>query len=124
MIMFAVNDAKSFLSISNWIDRVQAVKKDIPLAIVASKIDLPQPHAVDIEEAKKFCAEKHLPFFEMSAKSGVGVDKSVEIFLRLAEAHAIQEALNEKANSKIELSTKKITADPPPSLCCSGSDSQ
>lgn len=67
---------------------------DRPCAVAANKIDL--PHEKFLHRLKRFCAERHLPLFPVSALTGEGLRPLVD---HLASALAARYAYDKKGSS-------------------------
>ncbi|MHA1402365.1 MAG: Rab family GTPase [Candidatus Helarchaeota archaeon] len=87
-VIFAydITRKKSFESLSNWIEDLQAALtvnvKDIDGTLIGNKVDLKATRQVSIEEGKKLAEKYDLRFFETSALTGENVD---EVFHDMAE---------------------------------------
>lgn len=89
LVVYDVTNENSYLSVSRWIRRVNDLKPDIPMAVVANKVDLEA--VVSASEARLFCADKGLDFFELSALNGQGVqDSFVKFVTRMSEARKLE----------------------------------
>ena len=49
---------------------------------MANKKDLEDKRAVSEKEIREFCSERNLPYFEVSAKAGKGIDVVFDHILR------------------------------------------
>jgi small GTP-binding protein len=73
IIVFALDDAKSFNSLSEWIDMLhQSTDHDIPVVIVGNKTDT-ENRVVDQSQAKSWASLKNYPIFFTSAATGENI---------------------------------------------------
>lgn len=75
LLVFAVNNAKSFEDISMYREQIKRVKDAdyVPMVLVGNKCDL-QARAVDMKGAHDVARNHGIPFIETSAKTRMGVD--------------------------------------------------
>ena len=86
MLVYAVDDKKSFLDLNNWLTRISNISdlSKKPIIIVGNKADITDKREVKYEEGKKFAEEKGHKFFETSAKTGEGIKEAFnELFDKL-----------------------------------------
>ena len=73
LIVYEINNKKTFLSVHEWLKFVQGHNKEEPLYVLCgNKSDLKRE--VTEKEAKEFADKNNMLFFEICAKDGVGVD--------------------------------------------------
>lgn len=86
VLVYDITDRPSFDRVKKWTKELRKMVGDstkICLAIVGNKLDLErQGRAVDSEEAQKYAKSVGAAFFEVSAKTGSGVD---DIFVDLTK---------------------------------------
>ncbi|MHA1227466.1 MAG: Rab family GTPase [Candidatus Hodarchaeales archaeon] len=71
IVVFALNDRKSFEAIPNWLDEFSRLAtRAVALVLVGNKKDLEDERVVSNEEAISLAKEKNIPYFETSAKLG------------------------------------------------------
>ncbi|MEM4734393.1 MAG: Rab family GTPase [Candidatus Thorarchaeota archaeon] len=82
LLVYDVTRRRTFLVLDEWLEELRkSVNKDIPLVLVANKIDLPD-RVVTAAEGKKYAEEHGMPYVESSAKSGEGI---LDVFESLAK---------------------------------------
>ncbi|XP_015782510.1 GTPase HRas [Tetranychus urticae] len=83
LLVFALNNAKSFEDISMYREQIKRVKDadDVPMVLVGNKCDL-QTRAVDIWGAQEVAKSYGIPFVETSAKTRQGVDDAFYTLVR------------------------------------------
>ncbi|XP_047000340.1 ras-like protein isoform X1 [Schistocerca americana] len=83
LLVFAVNNAKSFEDISMYREQIKRVKdaEEVPMVLVGNKCDLPT-RAVDISQAQEVARQYMIPFVETSAKTRLGVDDAFYTLVR------------------------------------------
>lgn len=77
LLVFAVNNAKSFEDIAMYREQIKRVKDsdDVPMVLVGNKCDL-QSRSVDLKGANDTAKNYDIPFIETSAKTRLGVDEA------------------------------------------------
>jgi Ras-related protein Rab-5C len=89
LLVFSVTDAASLNDPRTWAEEMKEQLAEMPtLFIVGNKSDLPD-RKVQTQEGENLANELNATYFEVSAKTGNGID---ELFLRIAAA-----ALNNRA---------------------------
>lgn len=88
IVVFAVNDPSSFDAVDKFQTdiKVTSQKEDIPIIVCGNKCDLPDRDVTE-EEAKQYCQEHGLVYFETSAKSNVNVQEAFMEAIRLMRKH-------------------------------------
>ncbi|KAB7501897.1 Ras-like protein [Armadillidium nasatum] len=83
LLVFAVNNAKSFEDISTYREQIKRVKDSdvVPMVLVGNKCDL-QARAVDMQNAREVAKSYDIPFIETSAKTRMGVDDAFYTLVR------------------------------------------
>ena len=82
VICYEITSKSTFESVKKYLEEIRRYCGDIPIALVATKIDLEDRREVSSEEGKKFASEHGLSFFETSAKEAINVN---DVFQFLAE---------------------------------------
>jgi small GTP-binding protein len=113
MMVYDVSDRRSFDSIAAWLEQLhEHGDKHSAIVLCANKADLPaSERKVSTAEGKELAATMGIPFFEVSAKSGKGVE---DAFRGLAsDAITKGEAAVEAAGAD----TIDVDKPPQPSKC-------
>ncbi len=95
VLVYDVNNAKSFESLLSWRDEflIQANPRDpdtFPFVIIGNKIDVEESkRVVSTKRAEAYCAQLGersggFPYFETSAKDGINVDQAFNVIARNA----------------------------------------
>jgi Ras-related protein Rab-6A len=71
-IVYDISNRKSFENLNQWINFVNNIENS-NIVIVGNKNDLKDSREVTLEEGQKFCEEKNVEFFEVSAKDGTNL---------------------------------------------------
>ena len=75
MIVFDMTNKESFSNIQNWMDEIiKYTGKDVVIVIGANKVDLTEKKVTQ-EDIDNFKKKKGLNVFEVSAKTGKGVEE-------------------------------------------------
>lgn len=101
VLVYDVNNVKSFESLDNWRDEflIQAAPSDpenFPFLVLGNKIDLDdgKSRVVSEKKAKQWCASKgNIPHFETSAKTDVNVEAAFTCIARNALKNEREEEL-------------------------------
>lgn len=113
VLMYDVNNAKSFDNLESWRDEflIQANPTDpdsFPFVVIGNKIDVEESkRAVSTKKAQAFCASKgNLPYFETSAKEATGVEQAFDVIARNAmqqeEAHSYSQDYSDAIDINME----------------------
>jgi Ras-related protein Rab-7A len=82
VFVFDLTCAASFDSLNYWIDSFlnasSTSSSDFPLLLLGNKIDLADKREVTIDRAQAFAEERHLLFYEVSAKTSENVMQAFE----------------------------------------------
>jgi len=83
LIVFAVNNAKSFEDITAYREQIKRVKdaEEVPMVLVGNKCDLPT-RSIDMQQARDAATHYQIPFVETSAKTRMGVDGAFYTLVR------------------------------------------
>ena len=77
LLMYDITNRKTFERINFWLKEIKEHNKieDLFVCLVGNKLDLEEKREVSTEEGENYAKENNLQFFEVSAKSGIGVDE-------------------------------------------------
>ncbi|MGY5880862.1 MAG: GTP-binding protein [Candidatus Thorarchaeota archaeon] len=125
ILVYAVDDRKSFDSASKWLVEAHGFMKDLPpIMVVANKTDLRhtlrQEDIVTTEEGKAFAesvAQKlgtKAVFIETSAKTGSNIDETFEALTRMMIGAAEQTLTSYPASHEMKTSEPESTAPDSP----------
>ena len=119
LLTYDITDKNSFKNLDFWIGDLKENADnfdDIFICLIGNKNDKKEEREVSIEEADKYAKEKNLPFFEVSAKTGEGIQK---LFNEIIKG-AMKKMLNSTENvDNMRLSfLDKESAIPKKKGCC------
>ena len=81
LLVFDVTNIESFNNLKDWISSIKLNMEGknifIPVVIIGNKVDMEDQREITKEQAEKFVSENNYKYFETSAKTGMGVDKSI-----------------------------------------------
>jgi len=83
IILCDITSKATFQNIDYWLSSIRSASGDIPILLVANKIDLKDKYAFTIEEFKSFAKERGLPHFFTSAKTKDNVEEVFNEISRL-----------------------------------------
>ncbi|WP_455462886.1 Rab family GTPase [Candidatus Hodarchaeum mangrovi] len=83
LVVFALNDLKSFEAIPNWLQEFRNLaNRPVSVVLVGNKKDLKKERVVLKKEAEFFAKQEKLPYFETSAKEGgIEIQKAYEVLV-------------------------------------------
>ena len=109
LIVYAINNKESFNGLNYWIDSlknsINAENRDIPAIILGNKIDI-SDREVSKEDAENFAKKNNYNYFEVSAKTGQGIDESIKFLIKKVIENN-EESNNNFKSIKIEKDDKK-----------------
>ena len=106
-LVYAVDDKNSFDNIQIWVEEVKTQNKDAKFLLVGNKCDLKEKQReVTTEEAKEYAAENKMKFFEVSAKTGKGIENMFKSII--SELLKDMEAEEKKEEIQVENHIKDI----------------
>ena len=112
LLVYDITNSDSFDDLKNWLDSVKTYygkeNLTIPIVIVGNKIDLENSREIEKNTAIKFAKEYGYKYFEVSAKTGEGVDDAVKELAKeiLANKNDNEEETGDK-NNNIQLKGNK-----------------
>ncbi|KAL0217560.1 hypothetical protein RCL1_008141 [Eukaryota sp. TZLM3-RCL] len=90
VLVFDVNDAKTFETIDSWREEflIQAAPANVetfPFVLLGNKIDIQQNRAVSNKRATAWCQQKgDIQYFETSAKENYNIEQAFQTVARMA----------------------------------------
>ena len=108
MVVFDITSSESFEGIKDWLDSIKTYfgekSMTIPIIIVGNKIDLEDERDVEKNDAIKFANEYRYKYFEVSAKTGEGVDDAISELIKqiLSKKDNNVEVTGERKSIKIQ----------------------
>jgi len=101
LILYAINDAKSFQEVQKLHDHVLRIKNDeekVPFVLVGTKCDLENDRKITYEQGQEMGDSFGASFFEASSCDGINVN---EVFVQLMrEIRKLQAPLEKKSKEK------------------------
>ena len=79
-LIYDITGKESFNDLDQWINKIKEIQdiSELPIIIMANKIDLKDQRVVTINEGKKIADDNGLPYFETSALTGEGVNEAFQ----------------------------------------------
>ena len=93
---YDITNKSSFDSLKNWIMTAEESVEGFKKIIIGNKIDLENDRKVSKEAFNKFCQNKNMQGYEVSAKDGTNVNESFELLAKLIIEGKTKEQLLEK----------------------------
>lgn len=107
ILTYSIAEAETFRNIENWMKQIQQqASENVCRILVGNKCDVAE-RQVEFEEGRKLAQKYNIPFFETSAKSGMGVE---EAFVSIAREIKNKILVNETNNSNN--TTSKLVSSP------------
>ncbi|XP_017120453.1 GTP-binding protein Rit2 [Drosophila elegans] len=102
IICYSVTDRHSFQEASEYRKLITRVRlsEDIPLVLIANKVDLESQRRVTTEEGKNLANQFGCPFFETSAALRHYIDEAFYTLVREIRRKEMQKALGTDSNSE------------------------
>jgi len=122
LIVYSVDDENSFNGLKFWIQSIENnisfENKDFPIIIVGNKIDIKQ-RIVDRIKVENLAKNKNYEYFEVSAKTGEGIDESMKYLIQKSvEFIEKDENKNNILENSIKINKNKIIKDEKSNNCC------
>jgi len=84
IICFDITDYYSFNELNYWIeDALRYVAEPVLMVICGTKVDLTKKRIISYEEAKNFALNKNMEYFEISSKTGEGIELMFNKILKI-----------------------------------------
>ena len=101
MQTYAINDKRSFQSLTRWHQDIQNfAKNDVVLTVVGNKCDLQGERAVSKEEGQQFADAIKATFYQTSAKEDIGVEEPFKSIASTIYSHLITTRSKPKSKTK------------------------
>jgi len=71
IVMYDTTTYKSYRNVQMWMNEVRGVNPHARCVLVGTKVDKVDTREVDMFEASDFASANHMPYFEVSSKTGV-----------------------------------------------------
>ena len=109
IIVYDITNQTSFDDLKYWIQSIEnninLQNKIIPAIIIGNKIDILE-REVDNITAENFAKEKKYKYFEVSAKSGQGVDEAIKYLIKKVIEVIDKENKDENINKSIKINSE------------------
>jgi small GTP-binding protein len=80
LLLYDVTRRRTFMNIENWMNEAyRSLDREIPLVVVANKVDLVESRVVTTEEGKAFADERGFIYVESSALTGENVEEAYNL---------------------------------------------
>lgn len=84
IICFDITDHYSFNELNFWIeDASRYITEPVLMVICGTKVDLTKKRIISYEEAKNFALNKNMEYFEISSKTGEGIELMFNKILKM-----------------------------------------
>ena len=105
---YDITNKSSFDSLKNWIMTAEETVEGFKKIIIGNKIDLEENRKVSKESFNKFCQNKNMQGYEVSAKEGTNVNESFELLAKLIIEGKTKEQLIEKYSKEGKIRGKSV----------------
>ena len=110
LFVYDITNRRSFEGIKVWITETEEFS-NLQKLLLGNKCDLKHRKIVSDEEVKKFCNEKNIESYEISAKDNINLkesfDKIVELIFKDKSDNEIRELFGSKSNDSSIVTQKK-----------------
>ena len=109
IIVYDVSSQDSFENLKFWIKSIHTNvidSENIPVIILGNKIDIIE-RVVDKEKAEEYAKSSNYKYFEVSAKTGEGIDNSMKYLIQKVIEVLDKKEEAEKKNIEIQFSKNK-----------------
>lgn len=113
VVVFAVNDPSSFEAVDKFQSdiKVTSGKDNIPIVVCGNKCDIPDRDVTE-DEAKQYCQEHGLVYFETSAKDNYNVQESfIEVVRMMRKQDPNNQAASGGGGEQKEKNSKSKKSD-------------
>ena len=100
VVGFDVTDRSSIDTCCQYVDECLVDSLKCVIVAVGNKIDLKDQRVISTAQAKALFAAKGVPYFEMSVKTGEGVDEMVQATLRLWSVLYLDQLIQKQNNNE------------------------
>ena len=77
LLVFDLTNQESFKNLPRWLDESRnALNKDIPMVVLANKLDLTELISINDDQIKEFASSHNFEWLKTSAKTGEGVEQA------------------------------------------------
>ncbi|KAH0787844.1 small GTP-binding protein [Histomonas meleagridis] len=105
LIVYAIDNIDSFHAVEKWLTRLrESADKDVRIFLVANKIDNIAYKVVESDEGQELAEKIGATFYEVSAKTGQGVD---DLFAEIPEAYEGQSNSEQNSQQTVKIDGKK-----------------
>ena len=114
VLVYAVDDKKSFENIQSWVEDVKNNTNGNPkFLLVGNKCDLEEERQVSREEAQKYAEDNGIKFFEVSAKTGKGINEMFQYIISklLNDMEKEEISYGDKDNNTNKIEQKDLLDD-------------
>ena len=119
IVVYDVTDLDSFENVKNWMIEIEKfANENVCILIVGNKADMDEQRKVSFVQGSELAKHYHVPFIEVSAKSGKNVDETFLVMSK--EVYGKQQTSSKKGKTMKGADTKILTVsiDDKKSSCC------
>ena len=128
IVVYDITSKDSFVHTDHWVNETKDLKReDAIFVLVGNKIDLEDKRVLETKEAENFANEKGFLFYEVSAKTGQGIQELFEnqIFPEMARKFKLgdEEEVNDGQNDNqkgVKLDSTNSDKKVKKKGCCGG----
>ncbi|MCE3238650.1 MAG: small guanosine triphosphatase family Ras-related in brain (Rab) family protein [Gammaproteobacteria bacterium] len=92
-VVYDMTDEKSFQNVNDWLSKIKEYgPKDAKIVLIGNKVDKKSDKKVSTQEGEELAAQYGMPFFEVSAKNGDGVNEAFKRGVNDVVLQRIQES--------------------------------
>ena len=107
ILIYDVTNINTYENIKKWLNEIkEEISDKVSIILIGNKIDNENQRKITKEQGEKLANEVNIPFFETSAKTGVGINESVFFLVKLI-ADNDPEFKNRGRNLKVKNKKRK-----------------
>ena len=103
VLVYAIDNKNSFENIPKLVEEVKTQNENAKFLLVGNKCDLEEERLVSKEDAKQYAEKNNIGFFEVSAKTGDGIDDMFKYIIS-----ELLEDMKKEENKNIEFNKHEI----------------
>lgn len=109
ILCYDITDPITFLNLDAWLNEIKNhASPNVLIVICGTKFDLASERKISYDDAKLYCDNKNLKYFEVSAKSNLNINK---IFYEISQEIIKIKSSDDLTNVTIRQKSGKISLD-------------
>ena len=108
ILVYSVNNLNSFISLDDWLNKLDEIRdiSNLPIIIIGHKYDNEKERVITTEEGKRYAEKKGYHFYEVSAKTGEGINEAFDDIIEQLFFLFEDEITGKKTKTKVNKNKK------------------